>query len=148
VAEPPYDPAYDPRAALPNVDDPPLTETGVILMSLQADRLLAGLGAAGPADDPAEVAFVVDRARHGAGSVVLETLVSAGVERWLHARVALDATGWLPPASGSLRQSWTQTLALLDSIDGLPARGPAERAYLATCWIRRAAVDAVAEGRR
>jgi Family of unknown function (DUF6187) len=148
VAEPSYDPDYDPRAALPNVDDPPLTETGVILMSLDADRLLAGLGAAGPADDPAAVALAVDRARHGAGPVSLPTLVSAGVERWLRARTALDATGWLPPASGSLRQSWTQTLALLDSVDGLPAGAPAARAYLATCWIRRAAVDAVADAAR
>jgi hypothetical protein len=130
------------------VDDAPLTETGVILMSLDTDRLLAGLGAAGPDDDPAQVALAVDRARHGATrGVPLEALVAQGVERWRRARAALDATGWVPPRSASPRHSWTQTLSLLDSVAGLPAgsdpgAGPAARAYLATCWIRRAAVDA------
>jgi Family of unknown function (DUF6187) len=137
------DPAYDPRLALPHVDDPALTEAGVILMSLEADRLLAGLGAAGAAEDPAAVALAVDRARHGADPG-LPALVSVGVQRWVAARAALDATGWLPPRSGSLRHSWTQTLALLDDVAGLPESGPAARAYLATCWLRRVAVDAEA----
>jgi hypothetical protein len=37
---------------MPGVDDDPSTEAGVILLGLDAERLLAGLAAAARADDP------------------------------------------------------------------------------------------------
>jgi Family of unknown function (DUF6187) len=132
---------FDTRFSLPAVDDPPLTEIGVMLLGLDAERLLAGLGLATPTDDPAQVALAVDRVRHDAEpGVWLDDLVAAGSERWRAARRQLDATGWRPSTSGSLRQAWAHTLQLLGGVE-LGVTGPAILAYLAACWLRRAAVD-------
>ncbi|GAA4294285.1 hypothetical protein GCM10023148_56530 [Actinokineospora soli] len=54
----------DTRFDMPGVDDPVDTEVGVILLGLDADRLLAGLGLASLAEDPGRVAVTVDRVRH------------------------------------------------------------------------------------
>jgi hypothetical protein len=144
---------FDPRFSLPAIDDAPLTEAGVILLGLDAERLLAGLGLATPADDPGQVALAVDRAGHGAAAHLpaaphpaFEALLVAGAQRWRAACRALDAAGWQPSRSGSLRQSWAHTLRLVDGVDVGPT-GPALRAYLAACWLRRAAVDSCAASR-
>ena len=44
---------YDTRFDMPDVDDPASTEAGVIMLGQNADRLLAGLGFASLAEDPA-----------------------------------------------------------------------------------------------
>lgn len=166
---------YDPRFALTAVDDPPLTETGVMLMGLDAERLLAGLGMAALADDPAQVALAVDRARHGVElRLTFDTLVEAGVRRWREARAALDAAGSTGAPPASLRKTWERTLALLETeteaeretgtetgdgagetgdgagrtrTGGLGAVGPATAAHLAACWLRHAEVDQCAARR-
>src|SRR5262249_11046326 len=46
-------PLSDGVFSFPAVDDAPTTEVGVILMGLDAERLLAGLGTAALGDDPA-----------------------------------------------------------------------------------------------
>ncbi|NBE53775.1 DUF6187 family protein [Streptomyces boluensis] len=133
--------AYDPRFALTAVDDPPLTETGVMLMGLDAERLLAGLGMAALADDPAQVALTVDRAKHGVElRLTFDALVEAGVVRWREARTALDALGGAGAPPASLRKTWERTLAMLDDCD-LGAVGPATAAHLAACWLRHQEVD-------
>jgi hypothetical protein len=139
---------FDPRFSLPAIDDPPLTEVGVVLLGLDAQRLLAGLGLATPTDDPAQVALAVDRVRHGAAPppVSVDSLVAAGAARWREVCRLLDAAGWRPASSGSLRQAWTRTLELLAGVDLGPS-GPAQLAYLTACWLRRAAVDSCAAGR-
>jgi hypothetical protein len=138
---------FDTRFSLPAVDDPPLTEAGIILMGLDPDRLLAGLGLATADDDPGQVALAVDRCRHGVGAhPPMDALVAAGGRRWRQATAALDAAGLLPSRSASLRQAWEHTLRLLAAVD-LGGAGPATYAYLAACWLRRDAVDSLVAGR-
>ena len=127
----------DGRFSLPGVDDPPLTEAGVILMGLDADRLLAGLGLAALADTPAQVALAVDQARHEALHMTMDALIEAGIRAWSSARPAIAAANQGVSTSGSLRQSWAQTLRTVET-----ARfGPASRAYLTACWLRRTEID-------
>ena len=128
---------------LPSVDDPASTEVGIILLGLDAERLLAGVGLAQLGDDPALVTLAVDQLRHGA---MLElgpaSLVSSGVRRWQRVRAVLAAT---PPVAqtGSLRLMWERTSAMLSSaVAGL---GPASLAYLTACWLRRDDIDRRAE---
>ncbi len=140
--------AYDTRFSLPGIDDPASTEAGVIMMGLDADRLLAGLGFAALADDPAMVALVVDQARHGAlTGIPFEVLVDAGISRWRTARAALGEAGPGDVHFGSVRKLWERTLAALGEA-GFGELGPACRAYLAACWVRRAEVDRWVEEHR
>jgi len=132
--------------SLPAVDDPATTEVGVILMGLDAERLLAGLGTAALGDDPALVASIVDHARHGVPTdLSLPTVVAAGAERWRSIRAALagrhrdDA-----PFAAAVRRAWTQALDLAGAVGG-EEYGPASRAYLAACWLRRSEVDGYLE---
>jgi hypothetical protein len=138
---------FDTQFSLPAIDDSPMTETGVILMGLDAERLLTGLGMAAPADDPAQLALAVDQVRHGATEhESVDALLAAGVLRWRAACRTLDAAGWRPSRSGSLREAWNGTLHALAGAD-IGAAGPAARAYLAACWLRREAVDRCAAER-
>ncbi|MFM9371430.1 DUF6187 family protein [Streptomyces sp. Da 82-17] len=138
---------YDPRFALTAVDDPPLTETGVMLMGLDAERLLAGLGLATFADDPGQVALTVDRARHGLPvQLGFDVLVEAGARRWREARPALEAAGRGAAAPASLRKTWQRTLLMLDRC-ALGDIGPAGAAHLAACWLRQEEVDQCAAER-
>lgn len=127
--------------ALPGVDDPASTEVGVILLGLDARRLVAGLGLAGLADDPALVTLAVDQLRHGAMRDLGEdSLVESGLERWRRLRPVLGAAGPVV-TSGALRVTWARTERLVTgAVDGL---GPASVAYLTACWLRREDVDAV-----
>jgi len=137
---------FDTRFSLPAVDDPPATEVGVILMGLDAERLLAGLGLATLADDPAVVTLVIDRVRHdGVARMPLDALVEAGARRWRSVRAALAAASQGIPVSGSLRQVWTQTLRAL-SVCEVGELGPATASYLAACWLRREDIDKRAAG--
>lgn len=128
---------------LPDVDAPASTEGGVILMGLEADRLLAGLGLATVADDPTQVTMVVDQARHGAvRGLTMDALLRLGAERWRRARAALDTAAL---TSAALRQVWVQAEQAVDKAD-VGELGPASRAYLTACLLRRAEVDRVAGG--
>lgn len=123
---------------LPDVDAPASTETGVILLGLEADRLLAGLGLATLADDPARVTMVVDQARHGAvRGLSMAALGELGADRWLAVRSALAGPTIAPAA---LRQQWVAAEQAVDSAE-IGELGPASRAYLAACLLRRVEVD-------
>lgn len=138
----------DTRFTFPGVDDPASTETGVILMGLDADRLLAGLGLATLADDPTRVTMVVDQARHAAApGLTMDALVSLGTARWRLARPAVDEVAGAIKASAALRQLWAVALQAVGTA-GVGEVGPASRAYLAACWLRRIEVDRLLEGHR
>ncbi len=141
----------DTRFSLPSVHDPASTEVGVILLGLDADRLLAGLGMAAASElagDPAVVALLVDEARHGlrprewkSGPEPAFPLTSAalsGARRWRSLRAGLAAAG---PAtvSAAPRQAWAQTYRALAA--AAPAGEPATHSYLTACWLRRVEVD-------
>lgn len=139
---------YDTRFSLPGIDDPASTEAGVILMGLDADRLLAGLGLASLADDPTMVTLVVDQARHGAlTGIPFDVLVDAGVARWRAARPTLDELGPTEALAGAVRRVWERTLTAFGSAE-LGELGPACRAYLVACWVRRVEVDRWVEEHR
>ncbi|MFJ3905487.1 DUF6187 family protein [Streptomyces sp. NPDC090025] len=139
---------YDPRFALTPVDEPAFTETGVMLMGLDTDRLLAGLGMAVLADDPAQVMLAVDRLRHGVTATLdYDVLVETGVRRWRSARTAIDAMGPAAATPVSLRRAWEQTVRLLSHCD-LGDVGPATLAHLTACRLRRDDIDRFDADRR
>lgn len=132
----------DPRFVLPAIDEPAATEAGIIMLGLEADRLLAGLGFARLADDPALVTQAVDQARHGVFAVDLAGLVELGRARWLAVRGVLPAelrTG----EPGALRREWARALDRVT--DAVPEAGPASASYLTACLLRRAEIDRFAE---
>lgn len=134
---------FDTLFNLPAVDDPAATETGVVMLGFDTERLLAGLGIAALTDDPALVALTVDRLRHSAPHPFsLSGALSAGVSQWLAARPVLAEADPTPAAvSASLRQSWNQAERVLGPALAQADAGPATRAYLVACWIRRHDVD-------
>ncbi|WP_133116374.1 DUF6187 family protein [Amycolatopsis antarctica] len=134
--------------SLPGVDDPAEVETGVILMGLDRERLLAGLGVASLAEDPALVALAVDHLRHGAAvDAPMTAVVAAGIRCWRASRAALTVAEPRGQAvSAAPRQAWTRVLGLTGS--ACPDRGPAVRSYLAACWLRRDEVDRLVEDDR
>ncbi|WP_043785559.1 DUF6187 family protein [Amycolatopsis rifamycinica] len=133
---------YDSRFTLPDVDAPPGTEVGVILLGLEPERLLAGLGFARLADDPGLVTQVVDKARHGVFAADLAGLTAAGLAQWRTWRPLVDAEPGEPEA-GALRQEWASSAARIAG--AVPDAGPAARAYLTACWIRRHEIDRLAD---
>jgi hypothetical protein len=132
----------DPRFVLPDVDAPASTEAGVILLGLDADRLLAGLGVARLADDAALVTQVVDQARHAAGGFGFAALVASGGEHWRSLRASV---GEAPPTSspGALRREWAAARARITA--AVPDAGAATIAHLTACSLRRADVDPLAD---
>lgn len=131
----------DNRFVLPAVDEPAATEAGIILLGLDVDRLLAGVGFARLADDAALVTQAVDQARHGAFAIDLAGLVAIGRARWLAVR------GTLPELrsgeAGALRREWERALDRVT--DAVPDAGPASVGYLTACLLRRTEVDRFAE---
>jgi hypothetical protein len=126
---------------MPSVDDPASTEVGVILLGLDAERLLAGLGMATLADDPAAVALSVDHARHGAAlRLDTDALVEAGCRRWTSTKDALAEAAEGVPGSASPRQAWAPAERAVGTVDPLTT-GPACRVYLTACWLRRNEID-------
>ncbi|MER6260728.1 DUF6187 family protein [Streptomyces sp900105245] len=139
------DASFDTRFSLTPVDESGTTETGVLLMGLEAERLLAGLGLAALADDPAQVLIAVDRIRHGVrATMTFEALVEAGAQRWRETRPALAAA--VGPASppAALRKALKDTLRMFAHCD-LGDPGPATSAHLAACWLRRNEIDRLAQ---
>lgn len=135
----------DTQFTLPGVDDPASTEAGVILLGLDAERLLAGLALADGADDPGLVALGVDQARHGTRpGVAFDDLVVAGLHRW-RGFLAGGPVAALTVTSGSVREAWRHALTAVTAMSTDDA-GPATRAYRAACWLRRDDVDRSAPG--
>lgn len=133
----------DTRFTLPAVDDAPLTEVGIILMGLDAPRLLAGLGLATLADDPTQVTLAVDQLRHDHAAVFsLDALMASGAARWVVARSALEDAGLDRYPEGSLRRSWERAVRMATAT--LPGVGQASLGYLVACWFRRDDVDTCA----
>lgn len=134
----------DTRFTLPGVDDPPLVETGVLLMGLDVQRLLAGLAASPGADDPGQVALSVDLSRHGAQpGVRFDDLVDEGLRRW-QASLGDGSTAPPRPASGSVRAAWRQAVREVSAL--ATDAEPATVAYSAACWLRRDDIARYAAG--
>jgi len=139
----------DLRFTLPSVEDPPMLEAGVVLLGLDAERLLAGLGLAALADDPALVTLAVDRIRHDArGALSTGQLVALGARRWRKVRDALAAAGAPGPPAGSPRWAWVRAARVVQAAREREAPGAglsaACAAYLTACWIRRDEIDELA----
>ncbi|MGW5717630.1 DUF6187 family protein [Amycolatopsis sp. NPDC003865] len=136
-------PRHDSRFALPDVDAPGTTEAGIILLGLDADRLLAGLALARLGDDPALVTQVVDQARHGSAGFGLGGLLESGREHWLALR---DRLGEPPSTSspGSLRREWERRQDLVAA--AVPGAGAGTIAYLTACALRGVEIDQLAAG--
>jgi hypothetical protein len=132
----------DTRFTLPMLDEPASSEVGVILMGLDADRLLAGLGLTSIGDDPALSTLLVDQIKHGLTVLGLPELVTAGARRWQRLRPGLAAATEGPATMLSLRREWARTLAAVTTLayDG-EEFGPASASYLTACWLRRDDVD-------
>jgi uncharacterized protein DUF6187 len=138
----------DPDTAfgMPGVDQPALTEVGVILSGLDTDRLLAGLGVTGTAGHgPTAVALRVDQLRHGDEQAMADAVV-AGAHRWLAVRDVLAAKDQGPSTSASVRQAWDRALRTVRAAEQDIAEplGAADRAYLTACWLRCTEVDRLA----
>ncbi|MFG1645302.1 DUF6187 family protein [Amycolatopsis sp. NPDC049252] len=131
----------DTRFTLPPIDDPPSTEVGIILLGLDARRLLAGLGFARIADDPALVTQAVDLARHEVAGLGFADLVAAGRARW---RAVRDLVESRAETSASPRRAWAEAAERVTA--AVPEAGPASVAYLTACSLRRGEVDRVADG--
>ncbi|HEX6521707.1 MAG TPA: DUF6187 family protein [Streptosporangiaceae bacterium] len=135
----------DPRFSLPACDDPPTTEIGVVIMGLPAKQLLAGLGMAVLADDPAAVTLLIDQVRHGgAAQVTLGHLVATGLERWRAVRPVLAAAGAVNQRTASLRRGWAWTYGALGRCE-LGAMSTAAAVYLTACWLRAVEIDEYAD---
>jgi hypothetical protein len=136
---------YDTRFSLPAVDDPASVEVGVILMGLDAERLLAGLGVAALGDDATLAMLVVDQARHGIPpDLTMPALVAGGAQRWRAARPGLVAADPGGAQSAAVRRAWARAAETADAA-APPDWGPASRALLAACWLRRTEVDGYLE---
>lgn len=130
---------FDTRFTMPGVDDPALTEIGVILSGLGVDRLLAGLGLCAGTADPAPVTLLVDHLRHGDPDAMAGA-IAEGARLWRAARPALASVDRGPSVSASIRQAWERALRTVTAAE-LDDTGTARFAYLAACWLRCAEVD-------
>jgi uncharacterized protein DUF6187 len=136
----------DTTFGMPAVDQPALTEVGVILSGLDTDRLLAGLGVTDAAGhDPTAAVLQVDRLRHGDEQGMADAVL-AGAQRWLAVRDTLAAKDQRVSVSASVRQAWDRALRTVRAAepDIAESIGVAGRAYLAACWLRCAEVDRLA----
>ncbi|MBB4909334.1 DUF6187 family protein [Actinophytocola algeriensis] len=132
---------YDTVFSLPSVDEDPDTELGVLLMGLGPERLLAALGVAGPARDPATALLVVDQLRHDARpDLTFEAALAAGAGRWRAVRPRLAAAA---PAnevrSAALRKLWAAATHTVTEAGVAIDR--AGLVYLSACWLRRDEID-------
>ncbi|HEX5113746.1 MAG TPA: DUF6187 family protein [Pseudonocardiaceae bacterium] len=135
----------DTRFGMPAVDQPALTEVGVILSGLDTDRLLAGLGVATAGNDPTAAVLRVDQLRHGDEQGMADAVV-AGAQKWLAVRDILAAKDQGPSVSASIRQAWARALRTVRAAENdiTEPVGLAGRAYLAACWLRCTEVDRLA----
>ncbi|MFC5064262.1 DUF6187 family protein [Actinomycetospora atypica] len=133
-----------PHRGLPALDASADEEIGIVLLGLDAERLLAGLGLScdDPGRDPALVALAVDRARHGAvDGVTLDDLVRRGTHHWTTWRPVLADAGLARIPVGSVRERWAAVASRTAHLEALAERDAATRIHLTACWLRRADVD-------
>jgi Family of unknown function (DUF6187) len=128
---------------LPNVAATAHSEVGVILLGLDAVRLLTGLGMAVLADDPGRVAVTVDLLRHGPAALDAAAFTDSGARYWRGVRARLAGAVPDVPMSADPRGHFERVHLALGS-GGLGELGCATRTYLAACWLRRADVDPAA----
>ncbi len=136
----------DHRFELPALDQPSLSEIGVILSGLATDRLLAGLGLADDGVPPSTLVLRMDLLRHTGGGA-LAGAVAEGARRWRAARPLLGDTDHAPSMSASIRQAWQRALRTVLAAEPAPegADSDARHAVLATCWLRCAEMDTAAD---
>ncbi|CRK57324.1 hypothetical protein [Alloactinosynnema sp. L-07] len=132
----------DTRFTLPAIDAPASTETGVMLLGLDPERLLACLAVVTLADDPGQVAMLVDHVRHGGAHLTMPDLITAGAHHWRTIRPDLAAADPNPVVSAAVRQTWDRAHTAIAA--ELTTVGPARLVYLTVCWLRRADIDPVA----
>lgn len=127
---------------LPYRDADPIAESGLILMGMDADRLLAILGLAGLTADPGSAVLAVDRFWH-AGEIRMSfaEAVAAGAAQWRRYRDALAAEAGGRFRSGGPREAWASSYQVAGVVAG-PA-GPTVTACLAACWFRHEEMDEV-----
>ncbi len=128
---------------LPVLDADPVSEAGVILMGLDARRLLAVLGTAALTAEPGSVLLLVDQAWHqGAVRIPFDVAVAAGASQWREHRPALAAADHGAPRSGAPREAWASEYAT--AVRALGDRVvPTILACLAAGWFRREELDEV-----
>lgn len=126
---------------LPALDADPVAEAGVVLMGLDAHRLLAVLGTAALTAQPGSALLLVDEAWHqGAVRIPFDEAVAAGAAQWREHRAALAEADDGVPRSGAPREAWT-------SVHGTAVRAlgehmaPTMLACLAVAWFRREELD-------
>lgn len=128
---------------LPYLDADRISEAGLILMGLDAERVLAVLGTATLVTDLGAALLAVDAAWHaGEIRVPLATAVRIGAEQWRQHRPALARHDDGRPRSGAPREAWASAHAVATAV--LPAAtGPTVAACVAVCWFRREEFDEV-----
>jgi Family of unknown function (DUF6187) len=126
---------------LPALDADPVSETGMILMGLDARRLLAVLGTAALTAEPGTVLLLVDEAWHqGAVRIPFDSALTAGATRWREHRAALAEADDGTPRSGAPREAWARLYAT--AVRALGERvPPTVLACLAVGWFRREEID-------
>jgi len=132
-------------SALPALDADPLSESGVILMGLDARRLLAVLGVATLTAHPSSALLLVDEAAHqGAACIPFDAAVKAGAGQWRMHRPALIAADDGKPRSGAPREAWASAYAhVVWTLDRHAA--PTILACLAAAWFRREEINEVVD---
>ncbi|MFV2084759.1 DUF6187 family protein [Micromonospora sp. LOL_021] len=132
---------------LPDTDADLVAEAGLVLMGLDAQRLLAVLGTAAITAHPGASLLAVDTAWHqGDVRLPFPTVVAAGVAQWRRYRRALAAADDGVPRSGAPREAWARTHAT--ALDALgTATADTTSAALAVCWFRREEIDGFCDDR-
>ncbi|MDZ5444410.1 DUF6187 family protein [Micromonospora sp. 4G57] len=128
---------------LPYLDADPISEAGLILLGLDAERILAMLGFATLTADPGAAVLVVDSALHnGEFRISFSAAVAAGGAEWRRHRPAFAAADGNRFRSGSPREAWA---AMYDVARAAVAENTSSTtvACLAACWFRREEIDQV-----
>ncbi len=122
---------------LPYLDVEADSEVGVLLLGLDSERLLMGLGLAVMTAAPEDVALLTDKlTHHGRVTISAEDARARGKQAWRAAYKLLVAAGRGERRSGSPREAWAGAVATVSAVLGSPA-DPASCAYVAACWYRR-----------
>ncbi|MEU3051536.1 DUF6187 family protein, partial [Streptomyces sp. NPDC006984] len=131
---------------LPNQDADPVEEAGLILMGLDARRILAVLGTAVLTQQPGTAVLLVDKAWHqGAVRIPFDQAVATGAAQWREQRTALADADEGVPRSGAPREAWARAHGVVTRALG-ERMAPTVGACLAVAWFRREEFDEVARG--
>ncbi|MFJ2087087.1 DUF6187 family protein [Micromonospora chokoriensis] len=139
------DPTYaDPADFdLPYLDADQVAEAGLILMGMDAERLLAILGLAGLTADPGSAVLAVDSLWHdGEIRMSFAEAMAAGARQWRRYRPALAAEDGGRFRSGGPREAWASSYEVAGAVVA-GAAGPTVTACLAACWFRHEEIDEV-----